>query len=499
MYYKNTANLKQINYRLLSINDFSENFNYDNELTNTKTAKLCVNFCTNSNQLTKSYGDEKFNCYTGVDTDNCVYPEIANINNILDLKFFVSNQNKISKPLKQLMVVTSDYKIYMTVLDDSSTNYFEIMDLPKNCNYKILDYCYQNTNYMIITTKVVENNVNYIYTGHGEPATEIGGEFFIHDICNHNEKMFLVLDEDCRNKILFGSDLNPYNIESSVINMESIRIPASKGKILKLVSLGDYLYVVCEFGIFRMVSYSGQKKHYLEEVYSGNAKIAVDSIVVGGECIIFADEQGVYSFNGNSVEKIELGFDEFFRSTKKHFSVACFNNNKYYLSARLNYLDGIVDNYDYFVNNALIVYDVLSKKIELCCDISIKKMICYQDGYSSRIAILSGSQGVTKLKTLSNTGLYYGKVSKKIWQSHIYNFNKPESRKIVRYFHIKTRENISLSIISEGKEFIYDVAGSDSVQKITVNVKLKDFSIKIVSSSANPCIESIKFLVGIYE
>ncbi len=499
MFYKNTSNvIPKIDYKVIDFSKFSSQFNTSNE-KNSYVPKLCANFSVENGMLKKSYGEDDLKLYLTSEGDYSIVPEVASLGTVLSFTYFVGTKSTDSPPQKQLIFVTSDYKICFIVLDSGDIQHHEFRSLTEGCSFRLLSCSYQDKNYLIVTTKHNSTIINYICKGATDFLNEFSSDFYIYDICNYNNKMFVVLDEDGRSKILFGDDLNPLNLSASVPNMQAINVSARAGKILKLVSYNDYLYVVCEYGIYRIVTYSSQKHLVLEDVYRGNSKIIENSIVIGGDNIIFADEKGIYIFNGNTVNKVDIKFLNFFDGKRKHNSVACFSDNKYYFATKLNYSDGVVDNYDSGKNNCLIVYDIYSEEVNFCPDLCIRKILPFQDGCSERVLALTGSLS-QKLRVIDKTGKYNSnEYAKKIWESNKFDLSKPYNKKIIRNFHIKSSEDVVVTIFTNDGNYEFNVAGSEQEQKIITNIQAQEFSVRLVSVTENPSIETFKFLVGVYE
>ena len=59
--------------------------------------------------------------------------------------------------------------------------------------------------------------------------------------------------------------------------MKEIGIPQSKGKIMKMISYDDYLYVICEYGILRIISYKTQDDLFVEDVYPALSRKWINS------------------------------------------------------------------------------------------------------------------------------------------------------------------------------------------------------------------------------
>ena len=149
---------------------------------------------------------------------------------------------------------------------------------------------------------------------------------------------------------------------------------------------------------------------------------------------------------------------------------ACFDDSKYYFATILgNYKDGIIDNYDNQKNNALIVYDVIENKVEICFDISIKDMDVYYDKAQSRVAVLAGNNRNYYLRTLSKNGIYNTIYpTKKLYASHDIDCGTND-KKLIKYISILTSEEIEITLHYDNKKIVYQLGGKNDVQEIIVN------------------------------
>ena len=490
MYNKPLKRIKNIKYKLEDFDNFSTIPNGEED-----SPIMKINFNNKDNQLTKSYGESDFQCCKGEVAEETIYPNIANISGIREAKYFdrfSSRQNIVSA--KQIYVLTYNNKLYFANLDSGTTIYQEVGEIDDYEKIELFTYYNDSTNHLIIS--LWNNNLYSIYIcdGYSAGMQKIETPYYVYDMCQHNKILFVAL-EDANNvtKVHFGYDLDPDHLSYSISEMNVLDVPAEYGRVLKLVSLDD-LYIVCEYGICKVVSYANQKNHYIENIYLGVNKISKKSIIVCGDEICFMDNNGIKVFDGNNVKKISIyNLDNLYSN-----NVACFNDGKYYCATRLDYNDGIVDDYGRD-NNALIVYDVFNGDINICCDMSIYDMFVYKDKFTNHIAIVTKYNDVFKLKTLSDSGLYNSnKVSKKVWISRKYK-NKQNEIKLIKSIYIETKEDVELTICVDGKNNTYLIKGNDSRQKIVINKKVQTFNIKLVSTTANPSIKNLKILVGFYE
>ena len=499
MFYKNSLTApKKVKYKSVGI-DFSGNFDCDGDISSFDRINplLCINFNNSNNILSNSYGESDFACTNAQDGNIEIRPQLGNLNNLKNLKYFVSTDQNFNA--NQIMVV-EDYegKVTYCSLNDGTTTIYDLVQLDTYSNSKFFNYYYDKENYLLISTNLNGNCKFYVVDG-GLSVKNYETQIEIFDICSHNGIVFLVVNDGLRDKVYFFEDGNPFNLISNYHMMNCIGLPTNKGKVMRLLSYNDYLYIVCEYGIVKITSYRNQKDYNIEEVYTGTSRIVEDSIVVGGDNIIFSDINSIYVFNGNSLEKINLSFESMIDGTYKWQGCACYNDGKYYLSTRLNYFDDITTHYDIGKNNCLIVFDTYSKKVEVCSGMSIKAMEVYYDSAQSRIAILAGPVRAYKLKTLSKTGLCNGdSISKKIYKSQKFNA-KSNKEKIIRKINLTSHEDIKLILHCDKKDLEYNIHGSVNEQCIVINERTTAFSVTIESETVNPLIKNMQILVGVYE
>lgn len=500
MFYKNLFKLpKKIKYTTIDY-DFSNNFDCDSNAKNNKLPVLNLNFNAVNNKLTNSYGEERFYCSYSQNNNVVSYPQIGEISGVKEVKYFVNTDNDkgVNFAAKKIIVQTYDNELYYSNLNDGSTSVNKIMQLDESAESRLFTYCSGQDNYLIVSEKSNTGMKYHIFDANFHHQY-YDVEFYIFDICAHNNMVFVVLEDGLRNKICYLEDSEPYLLPSSIDNMIAIDIPQSKGKIMKIISYEDYLYVICEYGIMRIVSYKTQDDLILEDVYGGTARIIQNSIVKAGDNIIFADINNIYILDGVLVKKIDFYFKTLYQDVSKWRSVACFNDGKYYLSTRINYADEITEAYDDEKNNCLIVYDIDSQNFEVCFGISVDKMEVYYDEAQSRIVILSGMNRAYKLRTLTRSGVFNGEVvSRKIYQTSYDDFNTNDI-KLIKNINLYTSEDIVLKLDIDGQIFEYFIQGKNTEQCIVVNQKARLLSVRIESKTANPEIKKLKILVGKYE
>jgi len=501
MFYKNIFKIpKKLKYSNIEY-DFKQNTNIDDNIKNNDLPILNINFSVSKNMLTNSYGESKFYCAYSQNENVFAYPEVGNIIGIKDVKYFVNTDEEkgIDFSEKKIIVQDNNNCLYYSNLNDGSSTVNQIFQFDEGViESKMFKYYHSKQNYLLISAKFNENNEFYVFdTNFHYEKYDIKNHIF--DICSHNNMMFVVFEDGLRNKICYTTDSHPYEFASNFNNMIEIGVPQSKGKIMKIMTYNDYLYVVCEYGIIRIVSYKTQEELFVEDIYSGTARVIENSVVQAGDNIMFADINNIYMLDGTSVEKIEFNFSSLYSEIAKWKSFACFNDGKYYLSTRINYFDSITKTYDDEKNNSLIVYDLENKSFEICSGISIEKMEVYYDESRSRIAILAGENRVYGLKTLSKSGLFNSNVvSEKVYQTSYMNFGTNDT-KLLKNIRIATKEDIVLKIDSDGKIFEYKLIGKNDEQCIVTNLKTKLVSIIIESKTLTPEIKNLKMLVGKYE
>ena len=303
-------------------------------------------------------------------------------------------------------------------------------------------------------------------------------------ICKHYERLFAILEGD-RKTLMFSANLDPTNWNAELDEGGFIQMYDERGKLLKLISFNDYVYVFREFGITKISAYGDQEEFSVSHLAISSTKIFPNSITCCGDQVIFLTEDGLYVFNGYTTSKLTLNIEELFKNQNNENCCALFQNNKYYLACRLNFDDnnqvGCESYEGGYVNNALLEYDLATGELNIMRGVDIKKMCVMYDFCYNKIVCCFNGEHKNSFGEITNTGKYFDKVLQKAWVSPYSNMGYPNKIKVVKEIIIKTLGNIKVKIKTDKQEKTYEIKGNPVTQRIKTNVRGELVQISFIS------------------
>ena len=186
-----------------------------------------------------------------------------------------------------------------------------------------LMYNYNGKNVMIFSKS---GGGIYIYDGSTMQTVPEAPE--ITSMCLHYERLFVTTGGNDKS-LWFSDDFDPANWNVSLNEAGFIDMNDMKGELIKVVSFGDYLYAFKKFGITRISAYSDQRQFAATDLFVSSGKIFKDSIIVCGDCMLFAATDGIYRFDGVSTQRISDSFRKKIDFTYEYFKGQYFNGNAY--------------------------------------------------------------------------------------------------------------------------------------------------------------------------
>lgn len=150
----------------------------------------------------------------------------------------------------------------------------------------------------------------------------------------HYERLFAVVSGGDGAELRFSDDLDPTNWSESLSDAGTIELVDDRGRLLKVVSFNDYLYIFREYGITRLYANTAiQTNFYINHLYTSGGRILENTISLAGDHVFFMATDGFYVFDGASTRKV---LDNFFPLIQ--FSgeeMATYFNGNYYLICKL--------------------------------------------------------------------------------------------------------------------------------------------------------------------
>ncbi len=280
----------------------------------------------------------------------------------------------------------------------------------------------------------VWNGTDAPYTVEGSPR--------VTSMALHYERLFVTVKEGTA--VYFSDDLDPTNWAMDLSAGGFIELADGLGRLNRIVSYLNYLYIFRDYGISRMVAYADQTEFSVSNLFVSSGRIYADTVAVCGDRVLFLADDGLYAFDGLSTVKILKGLDGLFDGGKP---TADYWAGAYRLSCRIRG-NGVVgcESGD-FTNNGLIVYRPGDGVVSISRGVDIAAF--------SEDECLSGG----KLYRLEKNGLSATGPLPRRWRVPMTDCGKPGAVKQVRELSFESDGDVTVTVCSERGQVVRTFSG----------------------------------------
>lgn len=479
-----------IKNRLIDFSDFSSGVNYDENITNSAYATEGYNFNFTHGKLNQTYGVKPLNI-------NCFLSstrKTIDTGTIAPVLYFSYMPNATSvTPL--LVVVDSQNKVYTDTVSNVGNNFellYELDGFPR-----VIRYFFDNNNYLIFSTQ----SKLVVYSGDVNTSQSFQDTEKIFDIASSKGVLYLVKDTTYRNALFYSRDLNPLNIQSNLPNMSSISLPEEGGNVIKLLDFDNYLYIFCEYAIYRLVIYENKKNTYLETIYCGTGMLWKDSISLAGSRIVFATSDGIYICNGLKASKMKLNIEKIMKNTNV-LNVRCvYSAGKYFIACNLSFDDLKKVGCENLTrkNSSLLVVDIEKEKAIVCRGVGLNDINIFANYNEYKVQGVSAYNVMKPCEIDENGNYCIGSAVEKYWKTSFRDLGDPDKFKLCKKIYLKTKTDIGLTVFYDNKNTIFNVSGSNELQCIRMNLKAKKFALAFNCTASQAEISDVKMVVDVYD
>ncbi len=464
----------------VKLSDFSKGINtkLTENLLPLNYAVNCYNFDFNKCSLSTGLGIQELSI-PYADSNSKTFMTPASITQIRKFWQYTRYDNELNDYIPLLIMYGDDNKLYYARLK-TSLNTFTLLDssfenVPNGINYRIDDGdCFLACG----ESKMLKfSGSNAVTFSENIPK--------ITSVALHAGRLFATVSGD-QNVIWFSDDLNPTNWNVSNFEGGYIELTGERGVCKKVIEANNYLYVIREYGISRISGWGLQDDFAVKNMYLSTGKLYHNTAKLCGHIIIMLCSDGLYYFDGGSMNKINLGIEEMFEGVDNSKAFGAFLDGKYYIACKMNYNDSAFigcegGSYD---NNTLIELDLNTFDINILRGVDIAYMdgIRY-DNYSKLGIICKGNNG-EKFFELTHDGKIDGVATKKHWCSPFTDIGYPDYKKAIKSITLCTKTDIKILVNADGRKYVYDVKGSKSPVKVPINVCCTSFNIAFESTVA---------------
>lgn len=494
MFYRNEIKSKKTS---------SEDFSYDMLSSEQKTfeddsvlkykePKIVYNFITSDGTLKSGYGFKDLSMPDDrekLDEEKVVSIRGDEIRAIWKLKWFDS-------------IMTETDKYYLFYFNDENiVCYDNILDkryttIIIQTNYTEVPYAtYYRSDYEDGLLLSGENGELMLVRGGGTETTQNAPKIL--SCCTHYGKLFAITDGK-RGTLAYANDTDVLNWTDE--GTQDLDFGDGRGNLNKIISFDDYIYLFRDFGITRVSIYGKDEEFSISHMYFSDSFIYPDSIAQSGDNIYFLTASGLKVFNGSTVRDIVLDSLNVIKNCdNKNCFATCFNG-KYFLACRGDFNDGLTigcEGYeDGFINNLLFVYDIDKKHVEILRGVDIHQVLALTNPYKSKLIACFNNQHIGRMGELTQDGkIFEQSLSSSITFAKS-DFGKPNVKKRIKSFLIKSEEDCQVTISNEEKSYTFSINGKDKIQKIRTNIVGESFSVKIDSVVENAKISKFVLTIG---
>lgn len=472
----------------VKINNFSGGIRLDKDLVKLNQAKVLQNFSVADGALSSEDGLAVFGTAEYLASSVKTLLESKNLlgGRVFHFKKFDFDSNSRAD---KILVFDSEFNGYYLGEEEG-----ELALLPLGVKFSsapiAINYRLKDEDVIILVSKtdpmVVWDGVNAVEVVLDAPKIE--------SMDLHYERLFAVTGGSDGTELKFSDDLDPTNWSESLADAGFISMADNRGKLLKVVSFNDYLYVFREQGITRVYANTAlTSSFYVNHLYVSGGRILGETVALVGGQVMFLATDGFYIFDGSDVRKC---LDNIFPGvvlTGKE--CATYFNGCYYLACKFDFKDGVTET----GNNAIIKVRMSDMSVEILRCGKIEWLEVMHTEKEAILTILNSSSSFPPLMMIKE-----GKVAPPItlpcvYKTGLYDFEVLESPKVVRKVSCRMN-NIPASPV---KFTLFNERG----EELSFNIDKKEFSevvlfggvaigYKIESVSPNVKILSVSIEVG---
>ena len=353
--------------------------------------------------------------------------QISAIGSIIKTFVYRNYNNVKDEREDKLLLLSKDLSLFILNIKGENTSLERVRNILFTSVPEAISYRLNGEDVLILSSKT-DNMV--IYDGVNLPY-EVLDAPRISSMDIHYERLFVTTTHE-KSKVLFSDDLDPTLWSIDLDEAGFIEMVDERGALNRVISFNDYLYIFRDYGISRLTAFGSQEGFSVSHLFVSSSKIYPNSIAVCGDRIIFLASNGLYSFDGFTTTKILSNLSNSFMLSNGA-SIGAFYEGKYYLACNLKFDDDKDFDETEFVNNALIIYDIKTKKYTITRGVDIVDIQPVNVGGYEKLYLCARNDNTNyKVVSINNSGDFLSKPLKKVWKTDFYGFGKKQKNKCVR-------------------------------------------------------------------
>ena len=466
MYHK--INFPTVMRKKLTVKSFSGGLRkgVDESLTDLSRAKISYNFDYSGGTLKRGLGLKSLQGY-----------DVSVIKNlkVLAVYYYKRYDHFLEERVEKIIYYCSNKKLYIANVKDKV--FVKLSDVTFSETPVAVQYDYLDNDVMLFACKTGE-----LYYLDDEALHQIDNAPSITSLCMHKERLFVTVAGE-GTSLWFSDDFDPTNWVVSLTEAGFIDFADEYGKLQKVMSFLDYVYVFREYGISRVVAYGDQQEFSTDNLFGRTGKIYGSSVTDCGDFIMMLTSSGIYRFNGLDTVKILTEYDEFLSGVDNSNAKGVCSGNLFYLNLNVRV--------DKEIKIAILIYDLNSKISYLNLGLDVKDFV-FTGGDMNEI--LCVKDGCLLPFVIDNSGAVDGVCLTKSWQSAYTDLGVNCRKKRLSKVSFYTKEDVTLVIESDEKRLIYNVLGG-GYREVYPSVLGEKFGFNLTTASNSPEISNLSVIV----
>ena len=415
------------------------------------------------------------------------FSDIEDFESVEGLAVFRQYFKTSGRTLYRLLVYCNNEMLYFNQMFDGSSALFTVYDETFDSPPIALAFKIGDNDAIILASK----DKMMIWETGFTPYTVTNAPI-VTSMCMNEGALFCTLVEPAF-KIWYATDLRAENIGALNNNSGYIVLADDLGYARKIVTFNESVYVFRDYGISKINNVKGEMS--VSQVYLSNTKIFTNTVAICGNVILFLTNDGVQSFNGMKVTKIDVDLSNIL-SKVNDGAVASSLGNNYYIALKLDFDDNkqILCEANQYTNNALVVLDINSYDYQIVRGVDVKSLLPIMAGDFECMLMTFNSAHKDKVGQIISTPTIFNEAEEKSFLTKELSGNV--TTKLFTSLTVNASAGLTIKLLHDSGVTTFTTYASG---KNEFNFKITSSSVKleINSSSQNAEIRSAR--LGYYE
>ena len=383
---------------------------------------------------------------------------LGNIAEIVDVFGFSTYSS--GTLVEYVIFATADYKVYYYNLHDINRTLKNLNSINLTSRPTFETFINDGVNNLLISSKTDEM---WVWNGIDNPYEVLDAPKILSLAVGLDRVFVITLDN--LYSVYYSDTFDPTEWTMSSDEEKYISFSDNMGKVLKVVSLDNYIFVIREFGIVKIASTNNGNSFKMSKMYFSSGKIFENTICSNGDFIMFASSSGIFKFDGINCKRI---YDEIYKNFDinddsvansfdgQYFLLVSHENQKFIL---------IIDIYKDIIN-------------EIFCDPNIQGIfsLILNKRY---FGVLTTNQNSANLPyILSKNDINLANCRNFLYKTIKLKLEPNAKIKTLRRVNLLSKTDVKLKVITDLGTYEFDIDGSDYYINKKLSVLFNDLCLE---------------------